>query len=176
MNFRNMDEFWPFYVSQQQECGILQAHLPVLCVSCTALCLTGATCFACLWLAMVWPGIVISSSKGMFPRRLVIRSGLFYAITRCLDWCSLVRWTKKSKGLVRDQCSKLIDICGRIGWSWVLALTVTIFKKNDPKYYYRRRWPWPNILQSKTLDHATFILFSFLTLHNLVFWNPERFM
>lgn len=101
---------WVNTQNQQQESGTSQALLLVFCVWFMVWCVIGATCFVFLWWLMVWLGIAIFLSKEMSLHRLIIRFGHFYAIWRCVVWFSLGRWIKKSKGLVRNQCRKLIDL------------------------------------------------------------------
>lgn len=100
---------WTSTQSQQQGVGILLELSLVFSAWSTPYASTGGVCFLCLYLAMVLLGTVISLSKGMFRPRLGIPSGLSCVILRCLDWCLLVKWIERSRGLVRGLSYRCFD-------------------------------------------------------------------
>lgn len=92
---------WISTQNHPQGAGISWAHL-FLSSSCfVQWFLAGGFCSLCLSLGMDLPGTAISLWKGMFRPRLGIHFGLFSVITRCLDWCLLGKWIRRSRGLER---------------------------------------------------------------------------
>jgi len=88
---------WLSIQNHQQDVGILWALLQACCCCWTLLFSICGFCSWCHSLGMDAPGTAISLWKGMFRQLLGIQFGLFYVISRCLDWCLLVRWIERSR-------------------------------------------------------------------------------
>jgi len=130
---------WTSTQNHPQGAGILSARLLVFSSCFAQWFLAGGFCSLCHSLGMDLPGTAISLSRGMFLPRLGIHFGPFCVISRCLDWCLLGKWIRRSRGSERGLCCRSFDckfFCVVPNIDWHLKWISSVLNNSCQWYYF----------------------------------------